>query len=303
MAWEYPVASMRYLKTVSLLAAASAFYLLIAGSQVNSWQAALSVPDWPLSYGHLLAPSWPGNLFYEQHHRATAASTVVLFALVLVGLARRRELAAARRLGWWAAAALAAQTLMGGLIVLKLNPPWLGASHVVLAIVTVVLIAVTALLVWRDPVREDLPEPRDTGLERIERRAALGLGLLGLQIALGSLARHPPAGELAFIATLLAHLFVGLVLIVWTSLVGLSAGRSRRMGRARAWGWVLVLVAALQLAVGAWVFVVAPEPFAESWPPPSGFPAAHALHIVLAAALATALVAVRIESRQRTRAC
>jgi heme A synthase len=47
----------------------SALALLVAGSLVNSRQAALSVPDWPTSYGRLLLTSWPGNTAYEQIHR------------------------------------------------------------------------------------------------------------------------------------------------------------------------------------------------------------------------------------------
>ena len=46
--------------------------------------------------------------------------------------------------------------------------------------------------------------------------------------------------------------------------------------------------------VGGTVLIVAPEPLDESWPPPAGFPNAHAAHIVLAAFVTTCLLALRM---------
>lgn len=280
---------MKALRVLAFLTAFSAFYLLVAGAHVNAHQAALSVPDWPLSYGQILASEWPGNVFYEQHHRATAATTLVLFIALFVVLRRRSELAAARRIANWAAGALAVQIVMGGLIVLTLNPPWLSAVHTLAAVITVVLIAAAAL---ETRPAEPSADPESEELQRLYRRAGIGIGIVMLQVALGSVSRHPPAGELVFISTLMAHLLVGVLLLIWLSLLSLSGIRSSAPPTRR-WGWLLLAGLVLQLVVGGVVFVISPEPFDQTWPPPAGFPNAHAAHIVLAAWIAFCLVAIR----------
>lgn len=280
---------MRTTRTLSLLTAVSAFYLLVAGAQVNAYQAALSVPDWPLSYGRLLAPEWPGNVFFEQHHRATAGSTLLLFIAlsVALGFARRKaDLTAARRMARWAGGALGLQILLGGLIVLRLNPPWLGAIHAVVAVATVVLIAATALLVWNLDTRG----PASPGLERIRSRSRIALGLVTLQVCFGAVSRHPPLGELTYVTTLMGHLLVGVITIMFLVLLARSQIQSPGTDRLRPWGWLLLSAVVAQVVVGSLVFVIAPEPFDQPFPPPSGFPAAHAAHIVLAAAIGTCLV-------------
>ncbi len=286
---------MKTIRVLSLLAAGSAFYLLFAGAQVNAHQAALSVPDWPLSYGRLLALEWSGNVFYEQHHRATAAATLVLFVALLLALGRRKDLAAARRMSRYAGGTLGLQVVLGGLIVLRLNPPWLGAVHVVLAVATVVSIAATALLIWG---RTAPPTP-SSGLDRIRGRTRVALGLVALQLILGSVTRHPPLGQLTFVTTLLAHLLTGIIATMFLVLLGLSMTRMPKLDPLHGWGRLLLAAVAAQLAAGAWVFVVAPDPLNQTWPPPPGFPAAHAIHLLLAAIIATCLTAPLLPLRHR----
>ncbi len=289
------------LRAFSLLTAGSAFYLLVAGAHVNAYQAALSVPDWPLSYGHILAPDWPGNIFYEQHHRAAAGTTLVLFLATAAVLWRRGVSApgsirtATRKAAWVGGGALAVQILMGGLIVLRLNPPWLGALHVVVAIATVVAIAALALLIWSGE-----KEPASQELERVRSRSRTAIGLVFLAVALGSITRHPPAGELLFVSSLLAHFFTAVLLVLWLVLLALSVIRQARTTALRRWGWLLLTGVALQLAAGAGVLVVSPEPFDEPYPPPPAFPNLHAAHIVLAAFVVTCLVAVLLRSTKAT---
>ena len=283
-------------RILSLLTAGSAFYLLIAGAQVNAYQAALSVPDWPLSYGHVLAPDWPGNVFYEQHHRATAATTLLLFVALAVALGRSARgalgapggaLAAAKRMATWAGGALATQIILGGLIVLRLNPPWLGAVHVVVAVATVVLIAATALLVWNVGATASA----SPAIDRILRRSRIAFALVALQLVFGAVSRHPPIGELTFVTTLMAHLLNGVIATMFIVLLAASMIRTPKADRLRPWGWLLLTTVVAQVIVGGWVFVIAPEPFDQPFPPPAGFPAAHAAHLVLAAAIATCLTA------------
>jgi cytochrome c oxidase assembly protein subunit 15 len=71
-----------WLRRYAVFVAFCTFGLLIAGGLVTSNDAALSVPDWPLSWGHLV-PTLQGGIRYEFAHRAAA----MLVALLTVALA------------------------------------------------------------------------------------------------------------------------------------------------------------------------------------------------------------------------
>ena len=55
--------------------------LLFVGGLVTSTGSALSVPDWPLSYGKVF-PAMTGGVLFEHGHRM-AAATVGLLTIVL----------------------------------------------------------------------------------------------------------------------------------------------------------------------------------------------------------------------------
>ena len=80
-----------WLRRYAVFVACCTFGLVIAGALVASNDAALSVPDWPLSWGHLI-PTLEGGIRYEFAHRVAA----MLVGLLTVGLAiwmqvRRRQ--------------------------------------------------------------------------------------------------------------------------------------------------------------------------------------------------------------------
>ena len=71
-----------WLRRYAVFVACCSFVLVIAGGLVTSNDAALSVPDWPLSWGRLV-PNLVGGIRYEFAHRALAA----LVGLLTIGLA------------------------------------------------------------------------------------------------------------------------------------------------------------------------------------------------------------------------
>ena len=73
----------------AIFVAVCTFLLLIAGALVTSNDAALSVPDWPLSYG-TLTPPMVGGIVYEHSHRVIAA-VVGLFTIILAVWTWRTE--------------------------------------------------------------------------------------------------------------------------------------------------------------------------------------------------------------------
>src|SRR5271167_3050324 len=73
----------------ALFVVAWATVLLTAGALVTSEDAALAVPDWPLSYG-TLTPPMVGGIAFEHSHRVIAATLGVLI-LILARLLWKKE--------------------------------------------------------------------------------------------------------------------------------------------------------------------------------------------------------------------
>jgi cytochrome c oxidase assembly protein subunit 15 len=142
-----------WLRRYAVFVACCTFGLVIAGAEVASNDAALSVPDWPLSWGHLV-PTLEGGIRYEFAHRV-AAMLVGLLTLVLavwmqagrrqakacpttapamVGHAsacpsERSSDALPTRLAWAAVAVVLAQAALGGVAVRFIIPAWATIAH------------------------------------------------------------------------------------------------------------------------------------------------------------------------------
>ena len=94
--------------------------LLTAGALVTSEDAALAVPDWPLSYG-TLNPPMVGGIAFEHSHRLIAAA-LGLFIMVLAFLLwKYDERPWMKYLGFAALGGVIFQGVLGGLTVLKLS--------------------------------------------------------------------------------------------------------------------------------------------------------------------------------------
>ena len=109
-----------WLRRYAVLVACCTFGLVIAGALVASNDAALSVPDWPLSWGRLV-PTLEGGIRYEFAHRVAA----MLVGLLTVGLA----LVMRTRLAWAAVAVVLAQAALGGIAVKFVIPAWSTIAH------------------------------------------------------------------------------------------------------------------------------------------------------------------------------
>jgi cytochrome c oxidase assembly protein subunit 15 len=129
-----------WLRRYAVFVACCTFGLVIAGGLVTSNDAALSVPDWPLSWGRLV-PTWEGGIRYEFAHRVAA----MLVGLLTVGLAlwvRRNRLAGGsacptrgtdafvcQRMAWAAVIVVLAQAALGGVAVKFVTPAWATIAH------------------------------------------------------------------------------------------------------------------------------------------------------------------------------
>jgi cytochrome c oxidase assembly protein subunit 15 len=82
--------------------------LLIAGALVTSNDAALSVPDWPLSYG-TFTPPMVGGIRFEHSHRLIAGALGLLSIALAVLVWKKDE---RRWLRWFSVIAVAGITDM-----------------------------------------------------------------------------------------------------------------------------------------------------------------------------------------------
>jgi heme a synthase len=185
--------------------------LLVAGALVTSNDAALSVPDWPKSFG-TWTPPMVGGVFYEHSHRVIAGALGVctLILAVLIWVKEER-----RWLRWFAVIAvggIVAQAILGGQVVIQLLHYWLPVMHACFAQImfgALLSIAVFTSNWWVS----DRPQLEDRGSPSIHSLALLNALVIFLQVFLGAGFRHKEipiwphaAGSLAVLA-----------MVVWTA--------------------------------------------------------------------------------------
>jgi cytochrome c oxidase assembly protein subunit 15 len=140
----------------SLFVVAWTVFLLTAGALVTSNDAALAVPDWPLSYG-TLNPPMVGGIFYEHGHRVIAAILGLLIIILAAMLWKKDERPWVRYLGLAAIGGVIVQGILGGLTVLQLLHYWLPVMHACMAQIvfgTLVSIALMTSHWWMEDQKQ-----------------------------------------------------------------------------------------------------------------------------------------------------
>jgi cytochrome c oxidase assembly protein subunit 15 len=202
--------------------------LLIAGALVTSNDAALSVPDWPLSYG-TLTPPMVGGIVYEHSHRLIAAGlgifTLVL-AVVLWVADERRWL---RWFGVIAVLGVLVQAILGGQVVIRLLHYWLPVIHACFAQIVFAAVLSIAVFTSRWWMSEQ-PQLEDRGSPSIHAVALLNAGVIFLQVFLGAAFRHQEMPIWPHIAGALAVL----AMVIWTAVaLRKRFSESRELSRSR----------------------------------------------------------------------
>src|ERR1700740_2000560 len=162
--------------------------LLIAGALVTSNEAALSVPDWPLSYG-TLTPPMVGGVRYEHSHRVIAAGLGVLTVALAILIWVKDERRWLRWFGVIAVAGVVVQAVLGGEVVRQLLHYWLPVMHACFA--QIVFAAVLSIAVftsrWWISDRPVLEERRAPSIHSV---ALLNSLVVFFQVFLGAGFRH-----------------------------------------------------------------------------------------------------------------
>src|ERR1035437_8230020 len=135
----YNVGSL-WLRRYAVFVACCTFGLVIAGALVASNDAALSVPDWPLSWGRLV-PTCEGSIRYEFAHRVAAMLVGLLTGGLGLGMRKNRwtgeracptrgtGASACQHLAWAAVIVVVAQAALGGVAVRFVTPAWATIAH------------------------------------------------------------------------------------------------------------------------------------------------------------------------------
>jgi len=179
----------RYAFAVALCTAV----LVFAGGLVTSTGSALSVPDWPLSYGSLFPPM-QGGVRFEHGHRMAATCVGLLTIGLLVFLWKREPRRWVRRLGLAAFGAILLQGALGGLTVLLLLPTPISVAHACLGQTFFCIVVSIALFTspgWR---RAGPAAPAPAAALSLRALSAATAGAAYLQLVLGAFMRHTGAG-------------------------------------------------------------------------------------------------------------
>src|SRR5215471_3748293 len=207
--------------------------LFVFGALVTSKNAALSVPDWPKSFGTWF-PSLrqlAGGAFFEHSHRVIAGvmGVLTLVLAVLIWVKDRRGW-----LRWFGAISVAGvvvQAVLGGEVVRQLLQYWLPVLHACFA--QIVFAAVLGIAVFTSKWWiEERPQLLDTGSPSIHTLATLNAAVIFFQVVLGAGFRHSQipvwphmVGALAVLGT-----------VTWTAAAMRKRfGNAPEMGRVRTW--------------------------------------------------------------------
>src|SRR5579871_3758425 len=164
--------------------------LLTAGALVTSEDAALAVPDWPLSYG-TLTPPMVGGIAFEHTHRVIAAILGMFIVVLAVWLWAKDERRWLKYLGLAAVAGVIFQGVLGGLTVLELLKYWLPVAHAVTAEIMFAVLVSIAVFTSRWWLGETARyEDSGSGLSSIHSIVVLNSALIFVQVLLGAGFRH-----------------------------------------------------------------------------------------------------------------
>jgi cytochrome c oxidase assembly protein subunit 15 len=203
-------------------------FLFIAGALVTSNDAALAVPDWPLSF-HKFFPEMTGGVFYEHGHRMIAGVLAALTVVLAVVVWRAEE---RRWLRWFAVIAVGgvlAQAILGGQVVIQLLHYWLPVIHACFA--QIVFAAVLSIAVFTSKwwVSERL-QLEDAGSPPMHTVAIINATVIYLQVILGAGFRH----QYLPIWPHMAGALIVLGVVIWTAVVLRKRfGNSPELSKAR----------------------------------------------------------------------
>ena len=190
--------------------------LFVAGALVTSNAAALSVPDWPKSFGTWFPTlrQLVGGAFFEHSHRVIAGILGVLLLIETIVIWVKDSRPWLRWFALTAVGGVVVQSILGGEVVRKLLQYWLPVLHACFAQImfgAILCLAVFTSKWWM----EDQPQLEDRGGISIHSLALLNAIAMFVQVFLGAAFRH----QYAAIWPHLVGSVVVLGTMIWTAAV------------------------------------------------------------------------------------
>jgi heme a synthase len=206
--------------------------LFIAGALVTSNNAALSVPDWPKSFGTWF-PSLrqlAGGAFFEHSHRVIAGGLGVFTLVLAILIWLKDERRWLRWLGVIAVAGVAVQAVLGGEVVRQLLQYWLPVIHACFA--QIVFAAVLGIAVFTSKWWiSERPLLADRGTPSMQTLAMINVVVIFCQVVLGAGFRHSEIPVWPHIV----GAFAVMATVTWTTVAMRKRfGTSAELSRARA---------------------------------------------------------------------
>jgi heme a synthase len=241
--------------------ACGVFPLIWMGGLVTTYEAGMSVPDWPTTYGSWFYPIqqwlWKFNdLFLEHSHRTIAQIVGIIAILLIVSVWRNRQRKSVRWLALVILAGVILQGVLGGLRVV-LDERILARIHGCAA--PLVFALCTSMATITSPTWRSRNNSLEYPSAHIVQWLVLAIsGGLYLEIVLGAQIRHPLPQTLPFlfpflvwVKIIIAGLLLAAMLYLLVQIIGKLREEKVLIRRA-------VILAALYfvqllLAGGAWI--------------------------------------------------
>ncbi len=254
----------RLLHRLAVVAVCLVWPLIWVGGLVTTYDAGMSVPDWPGTYGYnlFLYPlgTWmfgPFDLFIEHGHRLLGALVGFVAILIVIAAYRREPRRWVRLLTVALLVAVISQGLLGGLRVvlsdrtLAMVHGCVGPAFFALCVATAVI---TSRTWWSMGSEEGSPK---VGLSRLVFATVGAMLILSyLQIILGAKVRHvqPTAEPGQFTTTVAQHVSVAVFLWILGSFAYLRLRRCGDLTLSRP-GVALLGLVSLQIGLGVFTWV------------------------------------------------
>ena len=169
------------------MTAAGTFLLIIAGGLVTSTGSALSVPDWPLSYGQFFPPMI-GGIRFEHTHRVIAATVGLLTLALTVCFLIAEKRAWVKALSIFSLVMVVAQAVLGGITVKYLLPTPVSVAHACLGQTFFAVLCALGLFTSQEWLHHSWAQVKRAGT--IQRLFLTTATFVYIQLILGAAVRH-----------------------------------------------------------------------------------------------------------------